>query len=64
MDRNKTLSTEKYPNKVVPYFNDIINYLKKSDSWKIQLRLAINFMYPKNNHEQNVIHLTTVTWKS
>ena len=34
-DRNKTLSVEEYPNKVRPYLKDIINNLKKSDTWKI-----------------------------
>ena len=31
-DRNKTLSTEEYLNKVRPYLKDIIRYLKKSDT--------------------------------
>ena len=34
-DRNKTLSVEEYLNKVNPYLKDIINNLKKSDTWKI-----------------------------
>ena len=29
------LSVEKYPNKIRPYSKDIINNLKKSDTWKI-----------------------------
>ena len=33
--RNKTLSIEKYLNKIRPYFKDIKNNLKKSDTWKI-----------------------------
>ena len=33
--RNKTLSVEEYLNKVRPYLKDIINNLKKSDTWKI-----------------------------
>ena len=32
-DRNKTLSVEKYLNKIRPYLKDIINNLKKSDTW-------------------------------
>ena len=31
-DRNKTLSVEKYLNKIRPYLNNIINTLKKFDS--------------------------------
>ena len=34
-DRNKTLSVGKYFNKIRPYLKDIINNLKKSDTWKI-----------------------------
>ena len=31
-DRNKKLSVEEYLNKTIPYFKDIINNLKKSDT--------------------------------
>ena len=44
-DRNKTLSVEEYLNKVRPYRNDIINNLKESDVWKIQLTIANNFIF-------------------
>ena len=53
-DRNKTLSVEKYLNKIRSYLNDIINNLKKSDTWKIQV--AINFMSSKDNDEEHVMH--------
>ena len=43
-DRNKTLSVEDYLNKVRPYLEDIINNPKKSDMWKIQIKIAINFV--------------------
>ena len=32
-DRNKTLSVEEYLNKIRPYLKNIINNLKKSDTW-------------------------------
>ena len=35
-DENKTLSVEEYLNKIRPYFKDIINNLRKPDTWKIQ----------------------------
>ena len=35
-DRNKTLSVEEYLNKTIPYLKDIMNNLKKSDTWDIQ----------------------------
>ena len=44
-DRNKTLSVEKYLNKIIPYLKGIINNLKKSVPWKIQLTIAINVMF-------------------
>ena len=34
-DKNKTLSVEEYLNKISPSLKDIINNLKKSDTWKI-----------------------------
>ena len=40
-DRNKTLSVEEYFNKIRPYLKNIINNLKKSDTWNIQLKIAI-----------------------
>ena len=33
-----------YKSKVRPYLKDKINDLKKSDTWKIQLTIAINFI--------------------
>ena len=50
-DRNKTLSVEDYPNKIRSYLKDIINDLKKSDTWKIQLTIAINFISSRDNDE-------------
>ena len=40
----------------MPYWEDIINNIKKSDMWKIQLTIAINFSSSKNNDEEPVIH--------
>ena len=33
-----------------------MNNLKKSDTWKIQLTVAINFISSKDNDEEHVIH--------
>ena len=55
-DRNKTLSVEEYLNKIRPYLKDIINNLKKSDTWKIQLTIANNFISSIDNDEECVIH--------
>ena len=43
-DINKALSVKEYLNKTIPYLKEIINNLKKSDSWKIQLTRAVNFV--------------------
>ena len=55
-DRNKTLSVEEYLNKIRPYLKDIMNNLKTSDTWKIQLTIAINFISSKGNDEECVMH--------
>ena len=35
---------------------DIINKLKNSETWKIQLTIAINFISSKGNVEERLIH--------
>ena len=30
--------------------------LKKSDKWKIQLAIAINFIFNNDNHQERVMH--------
>ena len=35
---------------------DIINNLKKSDTWKIQLTIAITFIFCKGTNEERVMH--------
>ena len=55
-DRNKTLSVEEYLNNIRPYLKDIINNLKKSDMWKIQLTIANNFISSIDNDEERVVH--------
>ena len=55
-DRNKALSVEEYLNKIRPYLKDIINNLKKSDTWKIQLTIANNFISSIDNDEEREMH--------
>ena len=62
----KTLSVEKYLNRIRPYLKVIKNYLKKAGTWKIQLTIAINFissidndvfiMHSKSNNIEIVIN--------
>ena len=61
-DRNKTLLVEKYLNKEYNiltriYLRGIINILKKSDTWKIELTIANNFIYSIDNDEDCVRYL-------
>ena len=46
-------------NKIRPYLRDILNNLKKCDTWKTKLTVAINFISSKDNCEEFVMH-----WKS
>ena len=55
-ERNKELSVEEYLNKNSPYLKYIINNLKKSHTWKIQLTIANNFISSKDNYEERVMH--------
>ena len=52
----KHYQLKKYLNKIRPHLKDIINNLKKSDTWKIELTIAINFIPSKGNNEKRVIH--------
>ena len=38
--------------KIRPYLKDIVNYLKRSDRWKIQLKITINFISSKDDNDQ------------
>ena len=52
----ETLSDDKYLNETRLHLMDIINNLKKSDTWKIQSTIAINFISSKDNDEERVMH--------
>ena len=48
-DKNRILSVKEYLNKIRPHLKaktiiNIINNLKKSGTWKIQLTITINFI--------------------
>ena len=55
-DRNERLSVEEYLNKIRPYLKGIINNLKKSLTWKIQLITANHFISFIENDEECVMH--------
>ena len=52
----ETLSDDKCLNEIRLHLMDIINNLKKSDTWKIQSTIAINFISSKDNDEERVMH--------
>ena len=57
IEYNKTLSFEESLNIIRLYLRDVINGLKKSDTWRIQLTITINFISSKDdNNEVCIIH--------
>ena len=60
-DRNKTLSVWQYCNKTRSYLKDIVNNPKKSDSCKIQLTIANNFISSTDYDEDHVMYSKSET---
>ena len=58
-DRNKNLSLKEYLYQVKPYLKDIVTDLQESDTWKIQLTIAINFISSKHAEEERAMHSTS-----
>ena len=56
-DRNKNLSVKEYLHKINSYLRDITINLQKFDTWKIQLTIAINFIYSKDVDVERVMLL-------
>ena len=54
-DRNETLSVQEYLIETRTYLKYIIIDLKKSDTWKVQLTVAINFISSEDNDEESVM---------
>ena len=52
-DKNKILSVEKYLDKIGPYLGEIINDLKQSDTWEIQLTVRINFISSTDDNDED-----------
>ena len=51
------LPVEEYLNKIRPCLRDLVNDLKQSDTWKIQLTITINFISSKrDNDEDHIMH--------
>ena len=58
-DRNKNLSLKEYLYQIKPYLKDIVTDLQESDTWKIQLTIAINFISSKHAEEERAMHSTS-----
>ena len=54
-DRNRNLSVKEYLDKIKQYLGDTIINLHKSDTWTIQLTIAINFISSKDVDEECVM---------
>ena len=50
------LSLDEHLNEIGPYLRNIIIDLQNSDTWKIQLTNAINFISSKDAEEERVMH--------
>ena len=50
------MSPDEYLSKIKPYLGNIIIDLQNSDTWNIQLTIAINFISSKDAEEERVIH--------
>ena len=58
------MSVEEYLDKVRQYLKDIINGLKKSDTWKIQLAITINFISSKADNDEEHVMIKVIKQKS
>ena len=55
-DKNRNLSLDEYLDKTEPYLSNMIIDFQNSDTWKIELTIAINFIFSKDAEEERVMH--------
>ena len=58
-NEDKSLSLNKYLNKIKTHLNNIIKDLQLSDAWKIQLTAAINFTFSKDTGKEHEMYSTS-----
>ena len=46
---------KEYLNNIRPYFRDLVNDLKQSDKWKLQLTITNNFISAKDDDNEDPI---------
>ena len=60
-DKDKSLSVKQYLHKILPYLSDIINDHKairnKSNEWKVQINLHVNFISSKDTGETRTVYV-------
>ena len=44
---------EEYLNNISLYLRDLVNYIKRSDTWKIQLTITTNFISSKDDNDED-----------
>ena len=54
--RNKDVTVKKYLNEMKPCLRETIINFQKSDTWEIQLTIAINFISSKDVKEEHAVH--------
>ena len=54
--KNRNLSLDEHLNKIKSILRNVIINLQNSDTWKIQLTIAINFISSKDSEEKCVMH--------
>ena len=59
-DKYNTLSIEEYFNKTKSYLKDIMNKIKKSDTWKFQLTIEMNLISLKGTEEERLTCLVVI----
>ena len=55
-DKNRNLSLDEYLDKTEPYLSNMIIDFQNSDTWKIELTIAINFIFLKDAEDERVMH--------
>ena len=55
-DSSRKRIVKEYLNEIKLYLRDVIIDLQKSDAWKIQLTMSINFICSKDVDEESAIH--------
>ena len=55
-DKNRNLSLDVYLKKIESYLKNIIIDIRNSDTWKIYLTIATNFISSKDTKEESVMH--------